>query len=275
MKKTIIYAGICAVVITNLFIETTTVTAATEENKTVTETEGKASFVVPSGYVDTVKPGTDDAINIDGGQAKLKGVQLLHAPQFNFGENELKSKTDNIEVIHEEYTVAGDATNYAIPLFVQVGDFSEGPGTDWKVAVSQAGSFKVSGKDGHTLKNSRIRIYNQSFTNNLNDINASNMISGITIPSDPKYATIPVTGETPDSLPIIASKKLTTTEGTTHGTISSVVFKNNYIATDYGTADSPAVGSRYNDVQLNVPIDDKAQMKEYSTKLEWTLTVEP
>lgn len=264
MKKSIIYSGICAVALMSLFAATTTAAAESAS------TDGKASFVVPTDYADTIKPGTDEKIDIKGGKTDSKGVQLLHAPNFNFGENELKAKTDDIEVIHEEYTVEGDATKHAVPLFVQVGDFSGVLGTDWKVAVSQTGSFKAAGEDGHELKNSRIRIFNQSFTNNTNETNASNMISGITIPSE-KYAAIPVTGEDKtDSLQIIASKKDKTQDGTTNGTISSVVFKK-----DYSANESPEVGSRYDDVQLNVPIEDKAQLKEYSTKLEWTLTVEP
>ncbi|MGG5341501.1 WxL domain-containing protein [Enterococcus sp. AZ192] len=269
MKKSIIYSGICAVALTSLIA--TAQTASAESVKS----DGKANFEVPTTIQDPVKPGTDEEIVIDGEKTQVKGVQLLHAPTFDFGTNELKAKGDDLEVIHESYAHKGDEeTKYAVPLFVQVGDFSGQRQTNWNVSVSQDAMFKEAA--GHTLANSRIRIFNQSFTNNLNNSNASNMVAGVAIPEN-GHAVIPVASETPDSLNVFSSKKLDTNEGTTNGSISSVVFKKDYDESQYGSgaASAPALDTRYDDVQLNVPASDKAQAKAYSTKLTWSLTVEP
>lgn len=273
MKKSIIYSGICAMALTSLFATAQIVSAAPETNSV--QSDGKANFEVPKDLVDPVKPGTDDEIVIGGEKVGVEGVQLLHVPTFDFGTNELKAKGDDLDVVHESYAYAKDKdTKYAVPLFVQVGDFSGKRATDWKVSVTQDTTFKETG--GHELTNSRIRIFNQSFTNNLNESNASNMVTGVAIPEN-GHAVIPVTGDTPDSLGIFSSKMVDTDEGTTNGSISSVVFKKAYDAKNYGpdAASAPELTSRYDDVQLNVPASDKAQAKAYSTKLTWTLTVEP
>ncbi|EOL49910.1 WxL domain-containing protein [Enterococcus caccae] len=277
MKKSIIYSGICAMALTSLFATAQIASAAPETNSV--KSDGKANFKVPEGLENPVKPGTDDEIVIGGEKVGVKGVQLLHVPTFDFGTNELKAKGDDLKVVHEAYAYSGSTdTKYAIPLFVQVGDFSGKRATDWKVSVTQDTTFKESGKEtgGHELTNSRIRIFKQSFTNNLNNSNASNMVTGVTIPES-GHAVIPVAGDKPDSLGVFASKKVDTDEGTTNGSISSVVFKENYDESNYGpnATSAPALDARYDDVQLNVPASDKAQAKAYSTKLTWSLTVEP
>ncbi|WP_207695787.1 hypothetical protein DOK67_0001500 [Enterococcus sp. DIV0212c] len=277
MKKSIIYSGICAMALTSLFA-TAQIASAEPGTKSV-KSDGKANFKVPKDLVDPVKPGTDEEIVIDGNKVGVEGVQLLHVPAFDFGENELKAKGDDLNVAHESYAYAKDVdTKYAVPLFVQVGDFSGKRATDWKVSVTQDTTFKETEKEtgGHELTNSRIRIFNQSFTNNLNETNASNMVTGVTIPEN-GHAVIPVAGDTPDSLGVFSSKMVDTDEGTTNGSISSVIFKKAYDANNYGpdAASAPALGARYDDVQLNVPASDKAQAKAYSTKLTWSLTVEP
>ncbi|WP_430603238.1 hypothetical protein IGJ02_000593 [Enterococcus sp. DIV0724b] len=271
MKKSIIYSGICAVALTSLFA---TAQIASAEVKSV-QTDGKATFKIPEDTENPVKPGTDEEIVIEGDKINVQGVQLLHAPAFDFGTNELKAKGDDLNVVHEAFSYADNKeVKYAVPLFVQVGDFSGKRGTDWKVSVTQDATFKEA--DGHELTNSRIRIFNQSFTNNLNNSNASNMVNGITIPEN-GHAVIPVAGDTPDSLGVFSSKMLDTDEGTTNGSISSVVFKKAYDEANYGpkATDAPALDARYDDVQLNVPASDKAQAKAYATKLTWSLTVEP
>ncbi|WP_375178624.1 WxL domain-containing protein [Enterococcus rotai] len=273
MKKSILYSGMCAVVLTSLFASAQIASAA-PETKSV-KTDGKANFAVSDDIENPIKPGTDEEIVIGGDKVNVQGVQLLHAPTFDFGTNKLKAKGDDLNVVHEAFSYAENKeVKYAVPLFIQVGDFSGKRGTDWKVSVTQDTTFKEP--DGHELTNSRIRIFNQSFTNNLNEMNASNMVTGVTIP-DGGHAVIPVAGDTPDSLGVFSSNKLDTDEGTTNGSISSVVFKTNYNEAHYGpnAASAPAVDSRYDDVQLNVPASDKAQAKAYATKLTWSLTVEP
>ncbi|MFK4568280.1 WxL domain-containing protein [Enterococcus sp. UD-01] len=245
--------------------------AAVEGNK---QTEGKASFVPQTGAIDTIKPGTNDKIEVDGGNTDpviAGNVQLIRIPDFDFGNNETSVNTQSYAALNEKYKNKGGAEKYAIPHFVQVGDVSGVQGTKWNVTVEQDSLFK-SGE--HTLKATRINIYNQTLTNNVHTANVADVVSGLAIPSSSSVQ-IPVKGaDTTGAITVLTSKAGKTDETTTNGTISSVVFAGNYNAANFG-ADGPDVNSKNEDVKLSVPQSDGVQAKNYSTKLNWTLTVEP
>lgn len=240
------------------------------------KTDGKASFVPQSGDINVIKPGTDEKIDIvDGNNERVTvaNVQLMHVPDFDFGSNETSVDTKNYDAIYERYQKTGDTAKYAIPHFVQVGDVSGVQGTAWSVTVEQDALFKETG--GHSLKASRINIYNQALTNNVHTGNVADVVTGLTIPSDSSVQ-IPVKGvDSTGTIAVLTSKAGKTDETTTNGTISSVVFKKEYDEANYGKADSPALTDKNVDVKLNVPQSDGVQAKAYSTKLNWTLTVGP
>ncbi|ALS01368.1 hypothetical protein ATZ33_08310 [Enterococcus silesiacus] len=274
MKNLMKYSGVSAVLLASLLAA---VPLANAEEKSV-KTDGKATFTTPTDFEDVIKPGTNDPIDIEGPQTQIGGVQLLHVPNFDFGSNPLKPQGGEFDVKHETYKEKGQATEYAIPLFIEVGDFSGKVGTEWNVKVEQDTVFKDSAVGGtHTLDKARIQVFNQKLHNNLNDANVANMITGINIPAS-SYAKVPVNVADSDGpLEVMKSKAAATVTDSTNGTISSVVLKENYNEADYGSAaaGAPAVGSKYSDVKLNVPAIDKAQTLNYATKLTWTLTVEP
>ena len=270
MKKNEMFLmGGCAVVLSLLFATSTN--AATADIKT----KGGTSFTVPTDIGSVIKPGTDNDIMIDGDQTQIDGVQLLHAPNFNFGQNALKANGGYFDAIYENYKEkSSDTTSYAIPHFVQVGDFSADTGTKWQVNVEQDSLFKAPTEQGHELKLSRIQIHNSTLTNNLKDVSA--LLTGPIIPSS-GYISIPVKGKDGGSLPILTSKASQEDTGSTHGTISSVVFRKNYLENDYGSeaTNVPALTDKNTDVKLHVPNTDTAHAKAYSTNLTWTLTVGP
>ncbi|MEI5990617.1 hypothetical protein A5881_002122 [Enterococcus termitis] len=250
-------------------------TPAFAESESV-QTDGKASFIPQSGAINTIKPGTDDKIDIvDGNTAHVtvENVQLMHVPDFDFGSNETSVDTKNYDAIYERYKKTGDTTKFAIPHFVQVGDVSGVQGTAWAVTVEQEALFKAAG--GHSLKSSRVNLYNQTLTNNVQTGNVADVVTGLTIPSDTSVQ-VPVKGvDTAGSIAVLTSKAGKTDQTTTNGTISSVVFKKDYDETNYGKADSPALTDKNTDVKLNVPQSDGVQATAYGAKLNWTLTVGP
>ncbi|GGC97146.1 WxL domain-containing protein [Enterococcus wangshanyuanii] len=239
------------------------------------QTDGKASFVPQSGDINTIKPGTDEKIDmVDGNNERVtvENVQLMHVPDFDFGNNETSVDTKNYDAIYEHYQKSGDSTKYAIPHFVQVGDVSGAQGTAWTVTVEQDSLFKETG--GHSLKASRINIYNQVLTNNVQST-VADVVTGLTITSDSSVQ-IPVKGvDTTGSIAVLTSKAGKTDQTTTNGTISSVVFQKDYDESNYGKSDSPALTDKNADVKLNVPQSDGVQAKSYGAKLNWTLTVGP
>ena len=239
------------------------------------KTDGKASFVPQSGDINTIKPGTDEKIDmVDGNNERVtvENVQLMHVPDFDFGNNETSVDTKNYDAIYVHYQKSGDTTKYSIPHFVQVGDVSGVQGTAWTVTVEQDSLFKETG--GHSLKASRINVYNQTLTNNV-QASVADVVTGLTIPSD-SAVQIPVKGsDTTGAIAVLTSKAGKTDQTTTNGTISSVVFQKEYDESKYGKTDSPALTDKNADVKLNVPQSDGVQAKFYSAKLNWTLTVEP
>ncbi|MFD2307135.1 WxL domain-containing protein [Enterococcus termitis] len=250
-------------------------TSAFAESAAV-QTDGKASFVPQSGNINTIKPGTDEKIDIvDGNNERVtvENIQLMHVPDFDFGNNETSVDTKNYDAIYEHYQKSGDTTKYAIPHFVQVGDVSGVQGTAWAVTVEQDSLFKENG--GHSLKASRINIYNQALTNNVQTSNVADVVTGLTIPSDSSVQ-VPVKGvDSTGSIAVLTSKAGKTDGTTTNGTISSVVFQKDYDESNYGKTDSPALTDKNADVKLNVPQSDGVQAKTYGAKLNWTLTVGP
>lgn len=274
-------SGLCAVALGTLALGYHQVEAAVAPPA---KTKGNVNFVVPSDYEDIIKPGTNDPIEFPDQkpdqQTQVGGVQLLHTPNFNFGENPLAPQGKDFTVQHETYTEGGKnnpgTTGYAIPQFVQVGDFSGKVGTAWKVDVEQDAIFADTAKS-HSLKASRINIYGETLTNNFKQANVANMVTGISVPANGKV-TIPVnTTDTTGPITVLSSKELTTEEGTTNATTSSVVFKKDYKEADYGSKApaAPAVNSRHDGVKLNVPAADSARLLAYETDLTWTLTAEP
>ncbi|ALS02539.1 hypothetical protein ATZ33_14475 [Enterococcus silesiacus] len=240
------------------------------------QTDGKASFMPQTGAINTIKPGTDEKIEVEGGEGNrvtVENIQLMHVPNFDFGKNETSVDTKNYDAIYERYNKAGDATKYAIPHFVQVGDVSGVQGTAWAVTVEQEALFKENG--GHLLKASRVNLYNQTLTNNVQTGNVADVVTGLTIPSEGSVQ-VPVKGvDTTGSVAVLTSKAGKTDQTTTNGTISSVVFRKDYEESNYGKVDSPAVTDKNTDVKLNVPQSDGVQATAYGAKLNWTLTVGP
>jgi hypothetical protein len=276
MKKTI--KGILGLSLTTVALLSFAAPAAADDSATAesqnAQTDGKASFVPQSANIDTIKPGTNDKIEVDGGNTtpvKVGAVQLIHIPDFDFGTNETSINSQEYAALNEKYKDKGGANKYAIPHFVQVGDVSGVQGTKWNVTVEQDALFK-SGQ--HTLRGTRINIYNQTLTNNVHAANVADVVTGLAIPSS-SAVQIPVKGEeTTGAIPVLTSKASTTDETTTNGTISSVVFASGYNAANFG-ATGPGTDSKNEDVKLSVPQSDGVQAKTYSTKLNWTLTVEP
>ncbi len=236
------------------------------------KTTGHASFTVPTEIGDVIKPGTDDGIVIGGEQTQTEGVQLLHVPNFNFGQNALKAG-GTFDAIFENYQEGENTVSYAIPHFVEVGDFSGDVGTNWRINVEQDSLFKAPTEQGHELVLSRIHLHNPTLTNNLKDVTA--LVTGPVMTAG--YATIPVKGKDGGSLSILTSKGGQADATSTHGTISSVVFKKGYDSEDYGSkaAGAPSLADKNTDVKLSVPSVDTARAKAYSTSLTWTLTIEP
>ncbi len=267
MKKIISICGL-AFVGMNLF----TVPVQAETGAVISE--GEATFVPQSGDIQTIKPGTDEKIKIEDGtdqSVTVDYIQLMHVPDFRFGSNETDVNTKNYDAIFEHYTKISDpATKYAIPHFVQVGDVSGVEGTKWKVTVEQGATFKEA--NGHTLKNTRIQLYNQTLTNNVRNDSVATMVKGLDIPKD-GTVTIPVKGES-GPLAVLTSLAGKDT-ASTNGTISSVVFEGDYQEASYGTASSPGLNEKNAGVKLNVPQSDGVQAKKYTAALNWTLTVEP
>jgi hypothetical protein len=261
-----------------------TVTAEEPESDSV-NTEGRASFSPQTSNIDTIKPGTNDKIEMEGGNSepvKVENIQLIHVPDFDFGNNETSVNTQDYAALNETYKNKGGTDKYVIPHFVQVGDVSGVQGTKWNVTVEQAMLFKeVMGSSGgsnnslaHSLKATRINIYNQTLTNNVHTANVADVVTGLAIPSNSSVQ-IPVKDvDTTGAIAVLTSKASKTDETTTNGTISSVVFAANYNADDFG-ATGPGAASKNENVKLNVPQSDGVQAKAYVTNLIWTLTVEP
>lgn len=240
------------------------------------QTDGKASFVPQSGAINTIKPGTNEKIEVEGGEdnrVTVENIQLMHVPNFDFGSNETSVDTKNYDAIYERYKNTGDTARHAIPHFVQVGDVSGVQGTAWAVTVEQEALFKEAG--GHSLKASRVNIYNQTLTNNVQTGNVADIITGLTIPSDSSVQVPVANVDTTGSVAVLTSKAGKTDQTTTNGTISSVVFQKDYDESNYGKIDSPAITDKNTDVKLNVPQSDGVQAKAYGAKLNWTLTVGP
>lgn len=253
--------------------------SASQASAAPLNTNGQASFVPQTGKIDTIKPGTDEKIEMDTGDnngTTVSDIHLMHVPDFNFGyNNETSVNTKDYSVLYESYRVQGqDAPNYRIPQFVQVADVSGIQGKKWKVTVEQTGLLKETG--GHALKGSRINLHAQTLTNNVQTGDLNEIITGAAIPVGDSLP-IPVKdADSTGAITIFSSKAGKTDATTTNGTISSVVFQDNYNEADYGTASSPSVTDRNAGVKLNVPQSDGVQVgKEYLANLEWTLTVEP
>ncbi|MTD41895.1 WxL domain-containing protein [Erwinia sp. CPCC 100877] len=272
MKKNI--KGILSLSLATMALVSFASPAAAEAATESAKTDGKASFIPLSGNIDTIKPGTDEKIEVDGGNTepiKVGSIQLIHIPDFDFGTNETSVNSQEYAALNEKYKNKGGADKYAIPHFVQVGDVSGIQGTKWKVTVEQDALFKA---DEHSLRGTRINIYNQTLTNNVHSTNVADVVTGLSIPSSSSIQ-IPVKGvETTGAIPVLTAKASKTDETTTNGTISSVVFADNYDAANFGAA-GPAVNSKNEDVRLSVPQSDGVQTKNYSAKLTWSLTVEP
>ncbi|MBP2097343.1 WxL domain-containing protein [Enterococcus rivorum] len=242
---------------------------------TAITSDGEATFVPTQDVISTIKPGTDDTITIQGSSnntVTVSDVHLLHVPDFKFGKNETSVMSKDYNVLYEQYKKIGSEDIYTIPQFIQVADMSGKQGTKWKVTVEQADLFTESG--GHKLKNSRIKINNQTLINNVNQTNVSNLISGIAL-TETDSITIPIKDKDSGALSVITSKGGETDNTTTNGTISSVVLKDAYKESDYGKENSPHLIDRNDDVFLSVPKSDGVQAKVYKTTLNWDLTIEP
>jgi hypothetical protein len=274
MKKSV--KSILGLSLTTLAVTSFSIPVAAAPQKDSVKTDGRASFSPQTTDIDAIKPGTDEKIDVEGGNTdpiKVANIQMIHVPDFDFGANETSVNTQDYQAIYESYTKKGETDKFAIPHFVQVGDVSGVQGTKWNVTVEQDALFKEAG--GHSLKNSRINIYNQTLTNNVHATNVADVVTGLSIPSS-SSAKIPVKGEeTTGAIAVLTSKAAKTDAATTNGTISTVVFKKDYNAADFGTSTSPATTAKNDDVKLNVPQNDGVQAKAYNAKLTWTLTVEP
>lgn len=239
------------------------------------KSDGKASFVPQTGDINIIKPGTNESIDMvdgSGNRVIVDNIQLMHVPDFEFGNNETDINTKDYSALYERYQKVGQTEKFAIPHFVQVGDTSGVEGTKWAVSVEQDTLLTESG--GHELKNSRIQLYDQTLTNNVRNTDVSNMVTGLTIPAD-SMISIPVATKDSTGPVSILTSKAGTGSDSTNATITSNVLSKNYDETIYGKPGSPTLMDRNNSVKLNVLQSDSVQAKAYTTKLNWTLTVGP
>lgn len=248
-------------------------TIGSGSSSAATTTEGKASFETEEeSNWETVKPNPDPSAPSEVVKPDrpitpevVNKVSLLYAPQFDFGTNKISLSDKTYNAIYDSVKDSS-ATSYAIPHFVQVGDASGSLGTQWEVTVNQTADFTSS--SGNTLKNTTIDLYGATLTNDSKD--AGTALSGLTIASGSK-SSIPVGSGTLS----ILKRKDATKESATTGSISSVVFQDNYNPDDYTVGSTVAsIGDRTSAVKLNVP-KQQVVADSYTADLVWTLSVTP
>ncbi|WP_348921788.1 WxL domain-containing protein [Enterococcus rotai] len=202
------------------------------------------------------------------------GIYVTHLPSISFGNsNKTSLKTTDYPAYTEKRTLVdspeGESKDFYMPHSVQVSDLSGNEKSTWKLSVSQDSAFKS--EDGISeLVNSRINIYETTFTNSLRDKQTlADNINGISITESTKFNSIPV-GSEEGQLTVLESKK----PGFTNASTTSAVFSKDYVASNFSpklTGETAA----YAGVKLNVPASDNSKAKVYRTELTWTLTVEP
>ena len=238
-----------------------------------TTTKGEATFEADSSLiVEPIKPGTETPVEPENPitQEVVSNVHLVYVPGFNFGLNKTSLQTKNYSAKYMTYKK--DGTTYEIPQFLQVADLSGKEGTRWAVTAEQQTPFTSADAAEHVLTNSRIVLKGASVTNNLNEANAAAMVNPVQVES-----ILPVKNVDGGPLEVFSAKAGTTGAESTNGTISSMVFSNNYDEANYTTTAAANVNDRGTnaDVQLKLEQTDKVQLKEYKADIVWTLTVTP
>ncbi|MGG5341502.1 WxL domain-containing protein [Enterococcus sp. AZ192] len=206
------------------------------------------------------------------------GIYVTHLPNFDFGkDNKTSVKTTEYPAYTEKRTLkadeSGNSDYFHMPHSVQVSDVSGNEKATWSLSVVQDTPFTSA--DNSTLPNSRIRIFGNTFTNSLHDdVTLAEKITGVGLNTTDKdfgsHSAIPVKGAEEGELTVLKS----TVAGFTNASTTSAVFSDGYLAEDYNPEKTKETAT-YDGVKLNVPAGDQAKAKEYTTKLTWTLIVEP
>ena len=281
MKKGLALGILATTLLAGLTLQSTAASAGTAEQ----ETKGTVDFGVSTDRPNTIKPGTNDPIipeEGDKGTATTENVWLLYAPSFKFGTKTINTSKDTEyaakNIVYKKPNNTTD--NFELPQLLQVADQSGIKGTKWAVSAYQTAPFVTgSGSDTSSLTNTRIRLYGKSTTNNVRTA-TSDMLTTFAFESGKSYTTLGV-GAT-DSIEMLKSQASTADDKTTNGTVSSLVFKNNYSEADYGqTASADTDGNSVDkrtdnsDVKLFVPYKDTPQKASYTATIKWTLTSAP
>ena len=134
----------------------------------------------------------------------------------------------------------------------------------WNVTVVQQTPFTCSEPDreSHILQYSRIIFKGASVTNSLNTVNPENMVAGLAA-AESTPVRLNVVG---DGGPVtILSSRAASGALATNGSISSMVFKNNYKEADYNTVAENDVNDRGKILMLNFRQKQLTEFKEEAT----------
>ncbi|WP_207695788.1 hypothetical protein DOK67_0001499 [Enterococcus sp. DIV0212c] len=279
MKKKMLASLLLSVIVLSIGAQ-----AASAENLESSKTTGEVGFKAGE-KPGTTKPekGPKDGEDLEddkddkGNPIPLpnnNGIYVTHLPNFSFGkDNKTSVKTVDYEAYTEERKLKGTEDVFYMPHSVQVSDVSGNEQATWKLSVVQDNPFEAGSS---VLENTRIRIYGNTFTNSLKNTqelgdNIKGVEVGVGEENGPaKHATIPLTGKNEGELTVLSNTK----PGFTNASTTSAVFINDYKEDAYSKEKTPETAA-YEGVKLNVPASDQAKAKTYTTKLTWTLTVEP
>lgn len=243
--------------------------SAVPPKQVITEVE----FNHYSGEIPVIKPGTvEEKIILPDGKSPVTvgGVQLTHVPHFNFGmDNTIEIKEMAYQTMLERFKKVDDGSGMTgyIPPFVQVGDTSQNT-SHWSVQVVQDNLFNNT-KKTHELANTRLKIHEETLTNNVKNNQVSSILSGGDYRTAKAIPVRTVDGND-NSLTVLSSPT-----GKTQNSISSVVFKQDYKENDYQPNSTQNDKVKNGGVRLHVPQNEKIYSQEYQANLIWTLTVGP
>ncbi|MDR0846206.1 MAG: WxL domain-containing protein [Lactobacillales bacterium] len=180
----------------------------------------------PGPVIDVPGPPVDSVPVVD-------GLILLFVPDFDFGVNTI-SISDATYYAEKNYVAMGEPDSkfgsgdiIAVPQFAQVGDYSGDAAKDFKLTVVQDAQFQHT-TTGHVLKKTHIEVDGFTAVNNsYTKTQLAANFPGLTVPG---ARTIPITG-TPITVLNHDGSRDKAGEAT-NGTITSTVFKKNYVYED-------------------------------------------
>lgn len=234
-------------------------------------TEGSINWKAPTGPGEVIKPELPPEVTIDpeGGNSTSGSLRIQHVPDFNFGDQEIKTGIQTFDAKFEAYKFTGELPSgatttdtYYMPHFVQITD-ERGDNSGWHLTVS-ATKF-ANGTE--VLDNATITLNGQArLSNSVHDnTEIAKRVATYTGIAGTDSLVIPTN---PTNASRVMETKTNTKESTTNGTQTSLVLSKDYDKDDLtGTAETLNPGVTFNKTNKDVAV-----LGTYKSTITWTLT---